>query len=64
MIENKIYYYEDSVKNFDKLMQILMKEYLVTSDGKATEKADEIAKRLKCQGVSCDTMESQRKNKA
>ena len=49
--------------HFDKLMQILMKEYLVTSDGKATEKADEIAKRLKSQGVLCDTMESRRKDK-
>ena len=49
--------------HFDRLMQILMKEYLVTSDGKATEKADEIAKRMKSQGVSCDTMEAQRRNK-
>lgn len=49
--------------HFDRLMKLLMAEYLVTSDGKHTEKASEIAKTLEAKGVSCDTMEAQRKNK-
>lgn len=48
---------------FERLMQILMQEGLVTSDGKHTEKAMHIALCLEEKGVSCDTKEAQRKNK-
>ena len=48
---------------FERLMQILMQEGLVTSDGKHTEKAMHIALCLEEKGVSCATKEEQRKNK-
>lgn len=48
---------------FEKLMQILMQEGLVTSDGRHTERAEAIANLLEENDVSCSTKESQRKNK-